>query len=332
MLRHRSVKAEGTTVGKRSIVCLGLGFILAAGWVRAGEDSDEARVAITPRIKARPQAAINAAIRVDTKLVLIPVTVTDTYGAPFSGLTREGFRLFEDGVEQNVKYFAAEEAPVSLGIVFDASRSMEGKLDQSRAAVSRFLRGSRPGDEYFLVEFNDRPRLLTGFTGDTDVIEKSLVGIKPKNWTALLDAVYMAIHQMKHAGNSHKALLILSDGGDNNSRYTESEIRSRVREADVSIYSIGLGTGLIRRHVRLLKQLSEETGGEYRQADKMSDLPDAVERISAAIRHQYLLGYSSSNGVNDGLFRKIKVTVSQPSDKPPLHASWRTGYYAPADR
>jgi VWFA-related protein len=305
--------------------------ILAAGFGLAA-DGDEARVEITPRLKAPPQAAVNAAIRVDTKLVLIPVTVTDTYGAPFAGLTRDGFRLFEDGVEQQVKYFASEDAPVSLGIVFDASRSMDGKLDQSRAAVSRFFRASRPGDEYFLVEFNDRPRLLSGFTSDTTAIEHSLAGLRARNWTALLDAVYMAVHQMKHAANSHKALLILSDGGDNNSRYTESEMKSHVREADVSIYSIGLGTGMIKHHIRLLKQLSEETGGEYCQADKMADLPDAVEHISAAIRHQYLLGYSSSNARNDGMYRKIQVTLKQPSDQPPLRASWRTGYYAPAGR
>jgi len=319
-------------VGKRSVLYLVLALVLAAGWIHAGDDSDEPRVNITPRIKTPTQAAINASIRVDAKLVLIPVTVTDTHGAPFPGLSRDSFHLFEDGVEQQVKYFTSEDAPVSLGIVFDASRSMEGKLEQSRAAVSRFLRTSRPGDEFFVVEFSDRPRLLSGFTGDTVAIEKSLVGIQPKNWTALLDAVYMAVHQMKHASNSHKALLILSDGGDNNSRYTEAEMKSRVREADVSIYSIGLGTGLLRHHVRLLKELSDETGGEYRQADKMADLPDAVERISSAIRHQYVLGYSSSNSINDGMYRKIKVTLNQPADKPPLHASWRTGYYAPPGR
>jgi VWFA-related protein len=316
-------------VGKRSLLCLSLGIVLAAVCLRAGED--EPRVKIVPHLQTRPQTAVRrGAIRVDAKLVLIPVTVTDSYGAPFIGLRRDGFRVFEDGVEQEIKYFAAEDAPVSLGIVFDASRSMEGKLEQSRAAVSRFLHTSRPGDEFFLVEFNDRPRLLSGFTPDTDLIEKALVGIQAKNWTALLDAVYMSIHQMKRGSNSHKALLILSDGGDNNSRYTEAEIKSRVREADVSIYSIGIGTGLIRHHVRLLKQLSEETGGQYCQADKVSDLPDAVERISVAIRHQYLLGYSSSNGMNDGMYRKIQVKLQQPADKPPLRAAWRTGYYAPA--
>ena len=315
----------------RSTLFTAAGTVCIIAAVAAADDRDGPRVTLTPRAATRPQAAVNASIRVDAKLVLIPVTVTDSYGAPFSGLTRDKFRLFEDGVEQQLKYFAAEDAPISLGIVFDASRSMEGRLTYSRAAISRLFHTVVPGDEFFLVEFNDRPRLLSGFTSDTGFIEKSLEGVTPRNWTALLDAVYMAIHQMKRAGNPRKALLILSDGGDNNSRYTESEIKSRVREADVCIYAIGLGGGLIRHHVRLLKHLAEETGGAYAHAEKTSDLPDAIAHISDAIRHQYLLGYSSKNGVNDGLYRKIQVTVASPADQP-LRASWRSGYYAPLGR
>jgi Ca-activated chloride channel homolog len=317
---------------KAAFAFLALGLGGAAGWVLAAQDDTaSARVTITPRAASRPLVRNNANIRVDTRLVLIPVTVTNTYGAPLQGLERQAFHLFEDGVEQQVKYFAAEDSPVSLGIVFDASRSMEGKLDQSRAAVSSFFRTSVAGDEFFLVEFSDAPRLATRFTPNTETIEKALVGITARNWTALLDAVYMAIHEMKHAANPRKALLVLSDGGDNNSRYTETEIKSRVREADVCIYSIGLGSGLAKHHVRLLKQLSEETGGQYGQAEKMTDLPDVVARMSAAIRHQYLLGYSSSNASKDGLYRKIQVRLQQPAEGPPLHASWRTGYYAPGE-
>ena len=208
---------------------------------------------------------------------------------------------------------------------------MTGKLDQSRAAVSRFFHTSRPGDEFFLVEFNDAPRMLCDFTSDTEQIEKTLVNIQPKNWTALFDAVYLAAHQMKRAKNPRKALLILSDGGDNNSRYTESEMKSRVRESDVCIYSIGLvGSGLMRRHVRVLRSISEQTGGRLYQVEKIKDLPAAVAKISAAIRNQYVLGYSSSNPENDGMYRKIEVRVNQGPDKPRLSASWRTGYYAPA--
>jgi VWFA-related protein len=270
------------------------------------------------------------AIRVDVKLVLIPVTVTDPFGAPFAGLPKEVFQLFEDGVEQQVKYFSSQDAPVSLGVVFDTSRSMEGKLDESRAAVARFLRTATPGDEFFLVEFNDRPRLLCDFTSDAALIEKMLAGAQPKNWTALLDAVYMAVHKMRQARNPRKALLILSDGGDNNSRYTESEMKALVREGDVCIYSIALaGGGLIQRHARLLRRLSEETGACFYPVQKLSDLPEAVAKINAAIRHQYLLGYCSNNPRNDGLYRKIEVKLDQSAGWPRLHASWRTGYYAP---
>jgi Ca-activated chloride channel family protein len=329
LYRRRQIVEEGSHM--RCRVWIAVCCLCVAGAARAA-DSDSPRVTLVPRpVRVRDTAP--AAIRVNTNLVLIPVTVTDPNGAPFPGLTREAFRLFENGVEQKVKYFASEDAPVSLGVVFDSSRSMEGKLDRSRAAVGRLFRTAIPGDEFFLVEFNDAPRLLCDFTGDTEVIEKSLVGIAPRNWTALLDAVYMAIQQMKHARNARKALLILSDGGDNNSRYTETEMKNLVREADVSIYSIGLfGGGLIRRHVRLLEQLSAETGGRLWQVDKLSDLPDTIEQISAAIRHQYLLGFSPQDSSDNGLYRKVQVKLSPPPDDPPLRASWRTGYYAPLGR
>ena len=302
------------------------GLALLAAMAIAGSDLDGPRVAVIPRAAPRVTPAAHP-IRVDTSLVLVPVTVTDTFGAPLPGLPQEAFRLFENGVAQEVKYFAAEDAAVSLGVVFDASRSMEGRLDQSREAVTRFFRTSMPGDEYLLVEFNDAPRLLCGFTSDVEQIEKALLGIYPRNWTALLDAVYMATHQMKRGKNSHRALLILSDGADNYSRYTEPEMKSLVREAGVSIYSIGIGGG---RHTRLLRKLAEETGGHFYQVDKAAELPDAVDAISSAIRHQYLLGYASTNPAKDGMYRKIQVRLEQPAGQPPLHLSWRTGYYAPA--
>ena len=323
--RHRTANRKGFAAF--------LAFVLGsmAGWSLAAQDIASARGAITPRIAPKPKLPASANIRVDTTLVLIPVTVTDSYGAPFQGLAPEAFHLFEDGVEQQVKYFAAEDAPVSLGILFDASLSMQGKLDESRAAVFSFFRTSVAGDEFFLLEFDGEPHLLSPFTSNTASIEKSLMGMTLQSGTALLDAVYLAIHEMKHAKNVRKALLILSDGGDNNSRYNETEIKARVREADVCIYSIALGRNLVKHDVRLLKQLSDETGGQLGQAEKMIDLPEVVFRISAAIRHQYLLGYSSSNSNNDGLYRKIQIRLRQPEEGPQLHASWRTGYRVPGD-
>jgi len=247
----------------------------------------------------------------------------------YAVLLSKTFRLFEDGVEQEIKYFASEDAPVSLGVVFDASRSMIGKLEQSRAAVTKFLTASVPGDEFFLIAFNNAPRLLCDFTTDTERIGKTLPSIETKNWTALFDAVYLAVQQMKHAANSRKILLILSDGGDNYSRYTESEIKSFVREADVCIYSIGLvGGGLMRRHMRSLRSLSEETGGRLHEVEKMEELPDAVDRINASIRNQYVLGYFSNHPNDTGLYRKIAVKLNPGPDLPLLKASWRTGYYS----
>jgi VWFA-related protein len=300
-----------------------------AGGAAGGEK--DARVEITPRSLSRRPPAAHGDIRLDVKLVLIPVTVTDRLGAPFPGLPAEAFRLFEDGVEQQLKYFSTQDAPVSLGIVFDASRSMAGKLEGSRAAMTQFFRMARSGDEFFLVEFSDAPQLLCDFTTDTGRIEQILAGLQPKSWTALLDAVYLAVQHLKRAKNSRRSLLILSDGGDNNSRYTESEMKTIVREADVCIYSIGLAGGapLLRRHLRLLRQLSEETGGRLREVDRLDGLPEAVANISAAMRNQYLLGYLPNNKENNGLYRKVQVRLNQPPDSPRLHASWRTGYYAP---
>jgi Ca-activated chloride channel homolog len=313
----------------RTFFVIGLMFILVSG-----TDAADERVAITPRAPAHTTNRDTApALRVNVKLTQIPVTVTDSLGATFLGLPQAAFRLFEDGVEQQIKYFTAEDGPVSMGVVFDASRSMEGRLDQSRAAVSQFFRTATTGDEYFLIEFNDTPRLLCDFTTDMDRIEKTLVNIKPKNWTALFDSVYMGIQQMRRAKNARKVLLVLSDGGDNNSRYSESEMNSLIREADVSIYSIGLvGGGWIKRHVQLLRRLADQTGGHFYPVEKMSDLPDAVAKVSRALRNQYVLGYSSQNIENDGLYRKIEVRLNQDPSLPALHASWRNGYYAPDAR
>ena len=306
---------------------------LGAARAADGGAEDSPRVALAPRAVSRERTGTANAIRVDVKLILIPITVTDPLGATVTGLTSETFRLFEDGVEQQIKYFSMQDAPVSLGVVFDASQSMAHKMDQSRAAVTRFFHTAIAGDEFFLVEFNNAPRLACNFTSDTKQIENTLMGIEPKNWTALFDAIYMAVNQMRRAKNPRKALLILSDGGDNYSRYTEPEMKALVREADVSIYSIALGGGgLIQGHIGLLKYLSKQTGGLFQQADKMSDLPEAVNRISNAVRHQYLLGYSSNNPKNNGLYRKIEVRLNQDPALPRLRPYWRTGYYSTDDQ
>jgi Ca-activated chloride channel homolog len=287
---------------------------------------DEPRVSITPRVPREPNPGVRNAgtIRLDIKVVLIPVTVTDTWDRPVMDLQKNEFHLFEDNVEQKVIYLSNEEAPASVGVIFDASGSMRNKIDTSIAAVDQFFRTTLPGDEFLLVRFSDSPHLVTGFTDDTREISGWLHSTRPGGWTALHDAIYLGVHKMKTARNARKALVVLSDGGDNHSRYSAPEIRDLVREADVRIYSIGLSLGMLQGS-RFLETISGETGGRLIKVRKMEELPEAIEKVSRDLRSQYLLGYYSTNPQNDGRYRKVRVQVSQPN----VHASWRRGYYAP---
>jgi Ca-activated chloride channel homolog len=296
-------------------------------------------VTITPR--ARPTAkeppAPKSNIRIDTTVVQIPVTVTDPLNRFVTGLEKKDFRLFEDKIEQEVQYFASEDAPISVGLIFDTSGSMGSKLEKSRQAVSQFFRTTNPEDEFFLVEFNDRPELVSPFTTSLEEIQNKLTFTQSKGRTALLDAVYLGLHTMKKGRNARKALLIISDGGDNSSRYTESEIKNLVREADVQIYAIGIfesgaGRGRTAEELAgpgLLQEISEQTGGRAFAVDNLNELPDIAAKIGIELRNQYLLGYTPKNGGRDGKYRKVTVKLVQPRGLPPLKAFWRLGYYAP---
>jgi Ca-activated chloride channel family protein len=302
--------------------------------------SDQNPVNIEPRAKPtnKSQAPLpKANIRVDTTVVLIPVTVTDPLNRLVTGLEKENFKISEDKVEQTIRQFSSEDAPLSVGLVFDMSGSMSNKMEKSRQAVAEFLKTMNPDDEAFLVQFSDRAELAIGFTRRPEEIQNKLTFTQPKGRTALLDAVYMALHTMKKAHNSRKALLIISDGGDNNSRYTETEIKNLVREADVEIYAIGIYEPVSSRGRTaeeltgpgLLSDISEQTGGRAFGVENLTELPDIAAKIGLELRNQYILGYSPSNQEHDGKYRKVKVTLYQPKSLPPLRAFWRLGYYAP---
>jgi Ca-activated chloride channel family protein len=284
---------------------------------------------------SQPAPAID--IRVSTTLVLIPVTVTDALNRFVLGLDKQNFRVFEDGTEQKVKQFAGEDAPLSIGILVDTSGSMGDKIETSRQAVAQFLKTMNTHDEAFLVEFSDRAELVTGFTEDVNQIDDKLTQMESKGLTAMLDAVYMGLREMKRARNPRKALLIISDGGDNNSRYTADQIQSLVREADVQIYSMGvferypyLGmTAAELSGPHLLSQISEQTGGRAFAASSDSDLPSIATKIGIELRNQYVLAYSPSNQDRNGKYRKVEVQLKQPEGLPSLKARWRLGYYAP---
>jgi len=267
------------------------------------------------------------------------VTVTDSLNRFVLGLDKQDFRVYEDGVEQKVKQFADEDAPLSVGLLVDTSGSMGEKIEISRKAVSQFLKTMNAQDEAFLVDFSDRSELVLGFTHSVTEIEGKLTTLESQGLTALLDAVYMGLREMKNAKNPRKALVIVSDGGDNNSRYTPEEIRNLVKEADVQIYAMGVFEklpyiGLSAAEIsgpRLLSQLAEQTGGRAFPASNESDLPSIATRIGIELRNQYVLAYSPANQEHDGKYRKVEVKLSQPKDLPPLKARWRLGYYAPSD-
>jgi len=284
---------------------------------------------------SEPETALN--LRVDTTLVLIPVAVTDSLNRFVLGLQKEDFHLLEDAVEQNVAHFSGEDAPLSVGLVFDESGSMNYKLRTSQAAVTQFLKTMNAGDEAFLVEFGDKARLSVGFTTRTDEIENALKTAQPGGLTAMLDAVNMGLGEMKKARNSRKAIVIISDGGDNHSQYTAAQIESLVREADVQIYAMGvfeptLSFGLPPEQVsgpQLLSEIATQTGGRAFSAALTTDLPSVAARIAVELRNQYVVGYYPKNQTRDGKYRHVEVKLSQPKGMSPLKAHWRLGYYAP---
>jgi len=295
----------------------------SSGAPGGGEKGPLIPTARTRNLALAPSAnALRSTFRLDVKLIEAPVNVTDDYGRPVRGLAQSAFRIFEDDLEQKVTAFSSTDAPISAGLVFDTSGSMRNRLLPSRAAVDQFFRASMEGDEYFLVRFADSPELVTPFTRSTDQVSSHLSDLQAHGWTALIDAVYRSIGEMRRASNSRHVLLVLSDGADNNSRYSEAELASRLREADVRIFAIGLF-----ERPRLLERLAEETGGGVIWVHKMAELPEAMEKLSLQIRNEYVLGYFSS-APNDGRYHRLRIEVQPPAGMR-IHASWRRGYLEP---
>ena len=290
----------------------------------AGPESGSAALRIHP----------GSFIRMNVDMVLVPVTVTDPLNRLVTGLEQEDFQVYENNGEQRIASFASEDAPVSIGIIFDLSGSMTSKLIRARESILQFIKTANPQDEFFVIGFNDRPELITDFTSSIDNIEARLLTVKPGHRTALLDAIYFGLNKMKQAKNERKALLVVSDGGDNRSRYTESEVRAVVRESDVQIYSIGIFDQYAPTREEqlgpiLLHDVSEETGGQLFRVDDLADMADIATKISAELRNQYVLGYRSEDIKRDGKWRKLKVKLVPPEGLPQLTVHARTGYYAP---
>jgi Ca-activated chloride channel homolog len=283
----------------------------------------------------RPRSSDNV-IRTEVTLALVNVTVTDPLGRLVTGLEKENFRVFEDGVEQEIVTLSSEDVPVSIGLIFDMSGSMSDKVDKARQAAVQFLQTANPRDEFFLVNFGDRAQLARNFTSNIEDMQSGMLFTASRGRTALFDAIYLGLSQMRGARNSKRALLIISDGGDNNSRYTESDVRNFLKEADCQLYSIGLFDANDRERTSeefygptLLSEITQLTGGRVFPVTRLDDLPDIAAKIGLELRNQYVLGYKPGNVRHDGAWRKIKVKLVPPKGLPPLNIYAKTGYYAP---
>jgi Ca-activated chloride channel homolog len=301
---------------------------------------------------AAPQSAVNDDVKRDTPgqvfkrgqslhmdvdLALVNVTVTDPRDRVVTGLEADNFRIFENNVEQEIQYFSSEDVPISIGVIFDLSGSMANKVGKAKEAALQFFKTANPQDEFFLVSFNERAELMSRFTNTVEDLQSRLLSSSPKGRTALLDGIYLGLSEMSTARNAKRALLVISDGGDNHSRYSENDIKRLVREADAQLYSVGIFDPLDSRSrtpeelngPTLLSEVTELTGGRAFDVENVNELPDIVTKIGAELRNQYILGYRPSNKSHDARWRKIKIKLRPPKGLPPLGVYAKNGYYAP---
>lgn len=274
-------------------------------------------------------------VRVKTDLVTLTLTVTDVMGRYVSGLTKEAFVVTDNGQEQEISFFSDSDAPVSVGILFDVSSSMSGeKIKKAKKALERFVATSHPMDEYFLIAFNNRAQLLMDRTRDGEALLRQLTLVQPKSMTALYDAVYLGLERVTRGTHQKRALLIISDGQDNASRYNYGEVRRLMRESDVVTYAVGIidrgdtGSSMGMMGQAFLDELTSVSGGKsfYPQTDVEMD--EIFERIALELRHQYSIGYIPKDFQPNGKWRKVKTKVNPPRGLPRLTVRGREGYYA----
>jgi Ca-activated chloride channel family protein len=273
-------------------------------------------------------------LSVDVNLVLVPVTVTDSANRLVTGLERDQFVLYEGDQHQHIRYFSSEETPISLGVILDLSKSMQDKIDDARRAVAEFFEAAHPQDDYFVITFSDRPEVLADVTQSIGTIRAKLASAIPSGHTALLDAIYLGVSKMRSTRYQRRALLIISDGGDNRSRYRARELKRIVQEADVGIYAIGIFGKVFTTPEewagkRLLTEITAVTGGRTITLNDARELPAIAAALSRELRSQYVLGYRPSNPARDGQWRQIQVRLAPFSSSEPLHVYSKKGYFAP---
>src|ERR1700722_15113797 len=276
-------------------------------------------------------------LRTSADLVLVPVSITDALHRPIVGLDLENFQLFEGKKPQAIKPFSTEDTPVSVGILVDVSGSMSAKLERAREAVLEFCEAANPQDEFFMITFADIPQLVTDFTNRTEQLQNDLLTARSKGETSLLDAIYMGLRKMRSARYARKALLVLSDGGDNHSRYSEKDVKAALKESDVMVYAVGTyeryaSTQEELLGPELLRAVAGITGGQAFSINDVTELPAVTRNIGTQLRHQYMLAYQPQASPHDGKWRKISVKLRLPKRfNYLLHVDARPGYYAGAE-
>ena len=287
----------------------------------------------TPGRQLRSDGSVHA----DVNLALVNVSVTDSHDRPVTLLERDSFRVFEDNIEQEVVNFSSEDVPVSIGVIFDVSGSMANKFSYAKEAAAQFFKTANPDDEGFLIGFSQHADLLSPFTNNIEELQNRLLTVSPGGSTALLDGLYLGISQMRDARNAKRALLIISDGGDNHSRYSEEDIQRLVREADIQLYAIGIFDSAYHRQTLterngpfLLAELTELTGGRTFTVRNPNELSGIAAKIGTELHSQYILGYQPSNKARDARWRKIAVKVRSHNGLQHLSVHAKKGYYAPS--
>jgi Ca-activated chloride channel homolog len=347
---HSPVRAVSVAV----ISCFVILLLVSSQITRAQEGTQQNRGAATaePAPSATPPAAEPATppqkqpddlgpalgqgpVITNTDLITFTVTVTDTYGRFVSGLGKSAFTVLDEKKPQEITFFSDDDAPVSVGVIFDVSGSMGGdKINRAREALSKFIQTSHNMDEYFLIAFNSRAQLLLDRTRDGNAVLDKLTFVQTKNNTALYDACYLGVEKVQRGTHPKRALLLISDGQDNNSRYTFNELRRLLKESDVSLYGIGIlsgndaGSGLGMQGQGILDELASVSGGKAFFPRSNAEMDDIFEQIALELRHQYSIGYKPANFANDGRWHKIKVKVTPPRGLPRLFVRSKEGYYA----
>jgi Ca-activated chloride channel homolog len=281
---------------------------------------------------------LQALISVHTDLVAVPVVVTDARGHHLSGLSQDNFRVYEDGRPQPIAVFHHGDGPVTLGLIVDRSQSMRPKTSALLSAVSALVQSSRPDDELFAVDFNDRVLFaLPGgrpFTNDARELEAALTAVRAEGKTALYDGVAEGLQQLQLGHGEKRALIVVSDGGDNASRRTYAEVLALARRSDAVIYAIGLlGASPTEEEedAGLLKRLCKDTGGVAYFPRTADQIADAATQVARDLREQYTLGFTPAERTDGRAFRKIEVKVTV-AGQGRLRVRTRSGYVLPGEK